>query len=740
MSLNPNEIVEATRLPGFKSVFALGLFGRKITIHSQQLRAFNLADALAKEGIVAATSKVAVIGGGIAGLSMAAALALRTACGIHIYESAENLLRLQRGNKTRFLHPTVYDWPRKGSTTPYTYLPALDWSAGPSHEVAATIWRQFLEIDHPFEVHAGKTAQAPVETGGRCVVICKETPTLKESFDVVVVCIGFGRERGLFGEPALSYWDMDNFETFHWHDEHFPQTLVVGAGDGGLIDAIRMAVVDFDQGDITQEIINLGNVATWAGALERDEQALRDRLAGAELIAALNHLYLDKEPPARLMRTLRAHRRTGAVVNLTDVTGSAFGPNASLMNKVLVSGLIQDKVIRWRDPATIPLPPAGLDKSQLEKAALDFDLWRRAEGIGLVVERIGTDKPLPPFLGLRELVVDARFQSADRLIGTEQFFDHLAFTTISRDRPVPQFAIMIVTTGAESPDIIPGGGSRETNIAMQAQLGRLEVNQRYSIALSSLPLDPALTRDHDNISLINERIESINPSCIIFMGSDIARLAPQVHFGDRKIVIFSEGRMAGAIQAQLGTTPASANVFYRTQSVNLAELCHVIDRAIPGKTLGFIFNDDYPVDRMFADSLQAAWGLEHAAGRVSFTLAPVVLTQDRIDIAALPPFEVYCGRVYVQLKGGASLMRKVPYISGFSQDISHGAIAAADTDYNYISDEIVDGLVRPILAAEPPTEPDKDITQRLYFASRSNAARLNVTIGEPFFRLPIRHR
>src|SRR4051794_29913623 len=84
-------------VPGLEQVYVLGSFARLVTFSSQQCRAFNLIWALFETKKLSPGSSVAVIGGGLAGLTVAAAAALKR-CDVTIIEKASQLLPLQRGN------------------------------------------------------------------------------------------------------------------------------------------------------------------------------------------------------------------------------------------------------------------------------------------------------------------------------------------------------------------------------------------------------------------------------------------------------------------------------------------------------------------------------------------------------------------------------------------------------------------------------------------------------------------
>lgn len=123
-------------VPGLSDVYVLGCFERRVTIYSQQVRALNLIYALHKaKSNFGPSTRVAVIGGGVAGLTVAAAAAYRR-CRVHLLERKPQLLHLLEGNYTRWVHPHIYDWPFPGAENPWADLPILDWRAASAGEVA----------------------------------------------------------------------------------------------------------------------------------------------------------------------------------------------------------------------------------------------------------------------------------------------------------------------------------------------------------------------------------------------------------------------------------------------------------------------------------------------------------------------------------------------------------------------------------------------------------------------------
>ena len=124
-------LLQQMGVPGDTSTYVLGSFDQRITIYSQQVRALNLAFALQAHGGVDGKS-IGVVGGGIAGLTFAAA-ALYFGARVTVFEKREEWIDLQRSS-SRWVHPHIYDWPNEGATSEQADLPFLSWSAGPARD------------------------------------------------------------------------------------------------------------------------------------------------------------------------------------------------------------------------------------------------------------------------------------------------------------------------------------------------------------------------------------------------------------------------------------------------------------------------------------------------------------------------------------------------------------------------------------------------------------------------------
>ena len=153
---SPDTILGNYRLPDHP-LYLVGIFARGVTVYSQQIRAFNSIWALVEQGILACKLKedapdpgalsIAIIGGGFAGLTAAAALIKK---GVHaditIFEQRDTLLPLQHGSDTRWLHPRIYNWPADDSESAVADLPLLNWTAARASDVAAQILLEWSEL------------------------------------------------------------------------------------------------------------------------------------------------------------------------------------------------------------------------------------------------------------------------------------------------------------------------------------------------------------------------------------------------------------------------------------------------------------------------------------------------------------------------------------------------------------------------------------------------------------------
>ena len=259
-------------------LFVIGMFDDRVTVLSQQIRALNLAWALIESERLPTTAdekkvKVAVVGSGFAGLTLAAALLEKMChCEITIFEERDTLLPLQQGSDTRWLHPHIYDWPDEGSEVAAAMLPVLNWTAARASDVVVqvmTSWRAIVNRSRTkpalycnarhLQVSANPQApeQAQIEWIGECRDPADGTTShdephargQSETFDLVVLSVGFGLEKN---NPA-SYWRNETIGQPSL-DQPRRTFLLSGQGDGAMIDLFRLRISHFRQDRFLDEL------------------------------------------------------------------------------------------------------------------------------------------------------------------------------------------------------------------------------------------------------------------------------------------------------------------------------------------------------------------------------------------------------------------------------------------------------------------------------------------------------
>jgi hypothetical protein len=283
--------------------------------------------------LVGERGKVAVVGGGAAGLTAVAAFA-KTAPKLRVtlFERRSDLLELQR-NSTRFLHPHLYDWPAPGACNPDAHLPLLTWSAGPASEVAAAIHRQFDEIRQGsmIQVYTSSAVTGvnafPV-AGAR--VLLDEAPALGAVFDVVILSIGFGYEAHLWGETP-SYWSPPKL-TAPIHGTPDPVIFVSGNGDGGLVDFMIAAFDGLTHKEICELIAGL----SMREALQEVMTIEREAWAAGADVDLFNEYRTRVRPliPTSVWTEIHDHLRRDARVWLHTREARLFRRTSALLNRI----------------------------------------------------------------------------------------------------------------------------------------------------------------------------------------------------------------------------------------------------------------------------------------------------------------------------------------------------------------------------------------------------------------------
>jgi thioredoxin reductase len=322
-----------TALPGGgragPHLYVLGCLERRVTIFAQQIRALNLITALEERGgfIGGLTRKrVAVVGVGAAGATAALAAEERGAAVTAFERNTTPFQNLSR-SQTRWLHPRIYDWPNPGWTDDVADLPHLAWQA----DLSAKVARRFVDewntaIDRSrVAFHRGKRiAQIANDGGLHSLVVDGER---HGPFDIVILALGFGAERQLDGHFTPSYWADFSIEG--------DKILVVGCGDGGLIDAIRASSENFVQEYLHTMTFDRHEELEKAVA-EIEFELVQNRVSTSELPERYRGL-----PHRKLLDDiLRQGRRLDIQVHVAAQEAGMMNANASPLHRVIASRLV----------------------------------------------------------------------------------------------------------------------------------------------------------------------------------------------------------------------------------------------------------------------------------------------------------------------------------------------------------------------------------------------------------------
>jgi len=399
---------------GKQNLFFVGPFGRRVSFASQQRRALNVVWAVGKLEPYTADMRVAVVGGGIAGLTACAAL-ISKGCQVVLFEREARVLKRQMQTTHRFVHPTINFWPEKPLSSS-TEFPYLDWHEGTCAEVVASIaqeWREYFEgglVERRYqsEVTGVVCADSGVTLTYEVTQERADKRIETDEFHKVFVTTGFGDEVTLLQDDK-SYWDEDYIEDkIHNGQKDF---VIGGIGDGGLIEALRVLQKNFNKGAISLKAAQILTSTTRADLVLKIESevngASRTDDDAAEMYFAKYSSLVGTFPDN--LKTLLDDVRTDVSVQLVGTLKAPFGKHVAPIHKAMIAYAMKTDQVKY---------VVGRLKAEVEKPYIKRRGRRKEiDDTVKVITRVGPKHPLGAFLSDEELdhLRDAQQSLADIL-------------------------------------------------------------------------------------------------------------------------------------------------------------------------------------------------------------------------------------------------------------------------------------------------------------------------------------
>jgi hypothetical protein len=346
------DIIQRMAVPGFdERLFVLGCYARRVTIHSQQQRAFNLIYAIVESAKLARGDRIAIVGGGLGGVTAAAAAAAK-GYRTTMFESGNELVPTQLGS-TRYVHPNIFDWPGSGWADPWTHLPYLNWRADQITRVRAQLLKEWGDLTQRWAEQYGYRVDVQVERRVRTIerhgaqlVLGMQKSVPVTTFDGVILAIGFGTERGWPNVVGYDYWRENDL-----HQRRGQRSVFIsGTGDGGIIDLLRVRMRTFEQDRLIETYLSGAD----ADALVAQLATVEARLTGSPDNDArvLLDAYSALDVPQALIDRIELRADTTAVLH-----GRYIGPfdaRAALVHRALLLLLWRAHAFEYHSEALTP--------------------------------------------------------------------------------------------------------------------------------------------------------------------------------------------------------------------------------------------------------------------------------------------------------------------------------------------------------------------------------------------------
>lgn len=433
--MSPQKIEENLRVSGKNTHYFIGCISEgKITIHSQQIRALNLAYALSETKKVSEGTRVAIIGAGFSGIMLAAALT-RTGCFMDLFDEHEGILDMQR-RSDRFVHPNIFDWPKKDSTLAETKLPFFNWKADEVREIVKLfdpIWsniyghykdklfiRTGIKVTEINEQNDLRYSFSAIKFNKSLPTRKKERSDERAAYDIVLYAGGFGLETHNL-KQFNSYWHKDKWDSDVDYGSY--KFRIEGTGDGGLIDTVRLSLRDFDYEEFIKGFPadtlfhELGIEMQKADTdIQKNNSLSKDQIS-LELQKRYDTLFTPKYNKIIKYLLEKYPIRQNTTVTLVGLTSTPYTLQSSLLNRMILYLLLQTGAIHYRQV-----------KQQAEHKYRIVNWFRKKKkqisnffSSEIIIERLGPERPFKKILNIpKDCIPD---QKSERIrLGAEKYW------------------------------------------------------------------------------------------------------------------------------------------------------------------------------------------------------------------------------------------------------------------------------------------------------------------------------
>lgn len=250
-----------------KLVYSVGPFGLRVGFAFQQKRALNIVASMKIDGQLENNPRIAIIGGGIAGITAYLALHALGVNKTKLYEINSDVVRIQHDAAHRPIHPCYNNWPMVNFFNPTTNFPFFNWFADNAKNVADSLlarWKGHYATTLPHIMVQHKVEKMELVNDSKEIrlYLKKKNPGGKnwisidnQDFNLIIIATGFGKESELEISRSDSYWTPDQLNTLR-EDDGIKNIYVSGIGDGGLIDCIRGCFREIDNTNLMIELIS----------------------------------------------------------------------------------------------------------------------------------------------------------------------------------------------------------------------------------------------------------------------------------------------------------------------------------------------------------------------------------------------------------------------------------------------------------------------------------------------------